>query len=110
VIAESAADTISNLPGDIASAQEHCITSDLRRALANGETAFPKSQMLLDRKEGRFLASIELDGKWFAVSKALLTACLCQGKDAYIANVPEAAIEILTLTSPELIVVPSGRA
>jgi len=105
--AESAAAMMPNLPGDIVSAQEHCVTSDLRRALANGETAFPKSQILLDRKEGRFLASVELDGKWFAVSKALLTACVCQGRDAFIANVPEAAIEVLKLTCRDLIVVTS---
>ena len=108
VIAESATATMPNLPVGIVSAQEHCVTSDLRRALAGSETAFPKSQILLDRKEGRFLASVAVDGKWFAVSKTLLTACLRQGKDAFIANVPEAAIEILKLTCPDLIVVASG--
>src|SRR4029077_289187 len=68
------------LPDGIVSAQEHCVTSDLQRALASGATAFPKSQILLDRKEGRFLASAEAGGKWFGVSKVLLTACICQGK------------------------------
>jgi hypothetical protein len=104
----ASAAAMASLPGDIVSAQEHCVTSDLRRAVANGETAFPKSQILLDRKEGRFLASVEVDGKWFAVSKALLTACLCQGKDAFIANVPDAAIDVLKLTCPGLIVVACG--
>jgi hypothetical protein len=50
-------------------AQEHCVTSDLKRALATAATAFPRSQVLSDRKEGRFLASAESDDKWFAVSK-----------------------------------------
>ena len=102
-----AASLSRGLPKGIVSAQEHYVTSDLQRALANGGTAFPKSQILLDRKEGRFLASVEVDGKWFAVSKALLTACLCQGKDALIADVPEVAIDTLKLACPELIVVAS---
>ena len=54
----------------------------------HGATAFPKSHFLADRQEGRYLASVEQDGKWFAVSKVLLTACLAQGRDAVIAGVP----------------------
>jgi len=74
---ESSAGT---LPDGIVSAQEHYVTSDLPRALASGATAFPKSRILLNRKQGRFLASAEVDGKWFGVSKVLLTACLWTGK------------------------------
>jgi len=96
------------LPDGTVSAQEHCVTSDLQRALASGATAFPKSQILLDRKEGRFLASAEVDGKWFGVSKVLLTTCICQGKDAVIADVPEPVIEVLQLTCPELVLVLPG--
>lgn len=102
------ASTPSGLPDGIVSAQEHCVTSDLHRALANGATAFPRSQILLDRKEGRFLASVEVDGKWFAVSKAVLTACACQGKDALITEVPLPVIDVLRLTCPDLVVVASG--
>jgi len=85
---------------EMARAQEHCVTSDLKRALETGATAFPKSQILSDRKEGRFLASVESEGKWFAVSKVLLTTHVCQGKDALITDVPVAVIEILRLTCP----------
>jgi hypothetical protein len=84
------------------------VTSDLPRALASGATAFPKSQIVLDRKEGRFLASAEVDGKWFGVSKVLLTACLCQGRNALVTDVPDPVIEVLRLTCPELLVVVSG--
>ncbi len=87
----------------IVHAQEHCVTSDLKRALATGSTAFPRSQILSDRKEGRFLASVESEGKWFAVSKVLLTTCLCQGKDALITDVPGAVIDVLRLTCPEIV-------
>ena len=95
------------IPDGVVSAQEHCVTSDLQRALATGATAFPKNQILLDRKEGRFLASVEVDGKWFGVSKVLLTACTSQGKHALITGVPEPVIEVLRLTCPDLLVVVS---
>ena len=85
------------------SAQEHCITSDLKRALDSGATAFPRSQILSDRKEGRFLGSVECEGKWFAVSKVLLTTCLAQGKDALIADVPAPLIDVLRLTCPGVV-------
>jgi hypothetical protein len=88
---------------ELVAAQEHCITSHLKRALATGSTAFPRSQILSDRKEGRFLASVEAEGKWFAVSKVLLTTCNCQGKDAVITDVPAPVIEVLRLTCPELV-------
>ncbi len=94
--------TRSDLPEGIVSAQEHCITSDLQRALATGGTAFPRSQILLDRKEGRFLASVEVDGKWFAVSKALLTACICQG---LITDVPVSVVGTLQLTCQDLLII-----
>ena len=79
------------LPDGIVAAQEHCVTSDLKRALATGATAFPKSQIVNDRNEGRFLASAESDGKWFGVSKIILTVCTSQGKDALITDVPAAS-------------------
>ena len=96
------------IPEGAVCAQEHCVTSDLQRALATGATAFPKSQILLDRKEGRFLASVEVDGKWFGVSKVLLTACTSKGKHALITDVPEPVIEVLRLTCPDLLIVVSG--
>jgi hypothetical protein len=98
-------DSVQGLAGrpELVAAQEHCITSDLKRALATGSTAFPRSQILSDRKEGRFLASVEAKGKWFAVSKVLLTTSLCEGKDALITDVPAAVVEVLRLTCPELL-------
>jgi len=94
----------TNLPRDRVSAQEHCVTSDLKLALATRATAFPKSQVLSDRKEGRYLASAESNGHWFAVSKVLLTSYLCQGKDASIMDVPPAVVDVLRLTCPALVV------
>ena len=74
------------LPAGIVSAQEHCLTSDVTRARDTAATALSRSRLSTDRAEGRFLASVEADGEWFAVSKALLTICASQGNDALIAT------------------------
>ena len=92
------------LPAGIARAEEYCYTSDLNRALSGGTTAVPKDQMLIDRNEGRYLASAESGGEWFAVSKVILTLFLSQGKNALISGVPQQVIEVLRLTCPGLIV------
>jgi hypothetical protein len=52
----------------------------------------------MDRNEGRFLASAEVDGKWFGISKAVLTERIAQGHDVVLRNVPQTVIEILRLT------------
>ena len=93
------------LPDGIVAAQEHCLTSDLKRAVSTGATAFPKSQIVNDRNEGRFLASAETDGKWFGVSKIILTVCTSRGKDALITDVPAPVLDVLRLTCPGLLVV-----
>ena len=59
-----------------------------------------------DRNEGRFLASAESDGKWFGLSKVVLTLCTSQGKDARLTGVPPAVLRVLQLTCPGLVVVP----
>ena len=94
---------IGSAPEGTATAQEHCVTSDLQRALATGATAFPKGQIVSDRNEGRFLASAETDGKWFGVSKVVLTACTSQGKDALLTGVPPSVADALHLTCPGLV-------
>ena len=92
------------LPDGVVAAQEHCVTSDLPRALETGATAFPRSHIVTDRHEGRFLASAESDGKWFAVSKVVLTMCTSQGKDAVILDVPPDVVDVLRLACPDLVV------
>jgi hypothetical protein len=91
------------VPAGAVPAQEHYVTSDIQRALANGGTAFPKSHLLSDRREGRYLASVEQGGAWFAVSKVVLTTCLSRGNDAVITDLPGALVERLRLTCPDLI-------
>jgi hypothetical protein len=93
------------LPAGIASAQEHCLTSDAARARETGSTALPKSRLIGDKAEGRFLASSDSAGEFFGVTKALLTIYVSQGKDALVADIPPAVIDGLHRTCPELLVV-----
>jgi hypothetical protein len=95
---------LDSAPEGAVPAQEHCVTSDLQRALATGATAFPKGQIVRDRNEGRFLASADEDGKWFGISKVILTLCTGQGHDALLTGVPPAVVDTLRLTCPGLIV------
>ena len=92
-----------NFPGTAVNAQEHVVTSDIQWALSSGATAFPKSHFLADRQEGRYLASVEQDGKWFGVSKVVLTACLARGMDAVMGDVPPSLLARLRLTCPEIV-------
>ena len=96
------------LPAGIVRAEEHCYTADFNRALSGTMTAVPANQILIDRNEGRFLASDESGGKWFAVSKVILTLFTSQGKDALISGVPPKVIEVLRLTCPGLIMKPAA--
>ena len=99
---------IGSAPEGTLLAQEHCLTSDLQLALATGATAFPRGQIVNDRNEGRFLASAESAGKWFGVSKVLLTLCTSQGRDALVTDVPPPVVETLRLTCPGLVVTGPG--
>jgi hypothetical protein len=93
------------LPAGIVPAQEHCLTSDVTRARETGATALSRSRLATDRAEGRFLASADVDGAWFGISKAPLTICTSQGKDALISDVPPAVIDGLRLVCQELLIV-----
>ena len=92
-----------HLPASADNAQEHVITSDVQWAMKNGATAFPRGHFLADRQEGRYLASVEQDGKWFGLSKVVLTACLARGLDAVIAGVPPALVTRLRLTGLDMV-------
>jgi hypothetical protein len=93
------------VPAGTASAQEHCLTSDVTRALMSGATVLSADRLAGDRAEGRLLAGVHSDGAWFGVSKVPLTVCLSQGKDALVADVPPAVIDELRMVCPELLVV-----
>ena len=96
---------VDAVPPDVIPAQQHCLTADVTRARLTGATVVTADRMIADRSEGRFLASGDSEHGWFGVSKVPLTLCLSQGKDALIAGVPTAVVDVLRLTCAELLVV-----
>ena len=102
-----AVDVVSNvaLPAGIASAQEHCLTSDVTRARLTGATFLPADRLIADRAQGRLLACAQSEGAWFGVSKVPLTLFVSQGKDAFITDVPREVIDVLRIMCPEILVV-----
>jgi hypothetical protein len=99
---------IDSAPPGAVRAQEQCVTSDLQLALSTGATAFPRAQIVGDRNEGRFLASAETNGKWFGISKVVLTLRTSRGEDALFSAVPANVAEVLALTCPGLLVKAPG--
>jgi hypothetical protein len=95
---------VESAPEGTVAAQEHCVTSDFQRALSTGATAFPKGQIVVDRNEGRFLASANENGNWFGISKVILTLRTSQGQDALLTGVPPSVVDTLRLTCPGLVV------
>jgi hypothetical protein len=89
-------------PGAVA-AQDHLVTSDIDRAHANGMMVLPKSQIVRDRQEGRFLASAVVDGHWVGLSKVLLTVLTSRGLDTTLTAVPPPLVNVLRVTCPDLI-------
>jgi hypothetical protein len=92
------------LPARIVSTQEHYLTSDATLARDTGATVMSKSRLAADRAEGRFLASANVGGEWFGVSKAVLTMYTSRGQDALIWEVPAGVIEVLRLVCADLVV------
>ena len=103
VVPEGAnAETTRALPADAVPAQEFCVTSDLGRATRGVAAIRSRADIVSDRAEARYLASVEADGHWFGVSKAVMTLVLAQGRDVVITDVPTGVIEILNLTGSYL--------
>jgi hypothetical protein len=103
IVTASVADGDSVTIADAVPASCYCLTSDVDRAMTSEAILQPPSQIMLDRDEGRFLASAETEGKWLGVSKLLLTMLTSRGKDALLPGLPIAIVERLRLTCPDLL-------
>jgi hypothetical protein len=86
-----------------ATAPELCFTSDPRTAAAIGATPQPVRDMVADRLEGRFLASVESGGQWIGISKLLVTTCLAQGRSVVLPDMSPRMAAVLRLTCPDLV-------
>ena len=84
-------------------ADRFCVMTDAQRAHDTGATACTEAEFVADETEARLLASVRADGHSFGVSKALLTLVLEQGRDAVLTALPDAVVDVLHLTCPDLI-------
>jgi hypothetical protein len=103
IVTGAPADGGSVTMADAVPASCYCLTSDVDRAMASEAILQPPGQIMLDRDEGRFLASAHAGGKWLGVSKLLLTMLTSRGKDAVLTGLPTAVVERLRLTCPDLL-------
>jgi hypothetical protein len=99
--AESAAAASAGTVPPAVAADEHCFTTEADPVGAI--TPWPAPQLLIDRDEGRYLASVEVGKTWFAVSKVILTLILGQGQDAVLPSLPDAVVQALRFSCAAII-------
>jgi hypothetical protein len=80
-------------------------SSDLQLVSAQQADAYDETELLRDRREGKFLVSYKTAGGWVAITKAMLSDVLGNGADARIMGLPPAAAHALKLVAPRLVVV-----
>ena len=76
--------------------------SDTQLVAAQKAVACDEPRLLSDRREGKCVVSYRTPGGWVAISKAMLTDVLGDGRDARIVDLPPAAARVLALMCPGL--------
>jgi hypothetical protein len=66
--------------------------------------AYAETELLSDRREGKFMVSYATAGGWVALTKAMLSEVLGAGRDVTLAGVPCSAADALKLMHPRLVV------
>jgi hypothetical protein len=64
--------------------------------------SYDETQLLSDRREGKFVVSYQTPGGWRAIPKTILTEVLGTGRDVKIVGLPPAAVGVLKLMCPQL--------
>jgi hypothetical protein len=80
-------------------------SSDAQMVAAHKADACDEARLLSDRREGRCLLSYQTAGGWVAITKGILTEVLASGRDVRIVGLPTAAVGVLTLMCPNLVIV-----
>jgi hypothetical protein len=96
---------VGQASADAVRADDYCVISDPSRLGSAGPVLCRESQLMDDRHEGRFLASVWIGSGWFGISKAILTTFTSTGTDVVIDEVPD-AIDVLRLTCPAIVPTP----
>ena len=86
------------------------IRSSVRQVVAERKAEpYNEMHLLSERREGKSVISYKTPGGWVAISKDILTEVLAAGHDAKI-DVPADAAAALSLTCPNLVVLPGSAA
>jgi hypothetical protein len=96
-VAGSMASLIPDLP------IQYIGSSDMQMVAANQAHSHDEPHLLHDRQEGMFLVSYETPGGWVGISKDILTDVLGAGGDVKIAGLSRAAVGVLRLMCPNLV-------
>jgi hypothetical protein len=96
--ADSQASLIPDLPIRYVRSSDRQIV-DAQQAELSDET-----HLLSDRREGKCVLSYKTPGGWVAITKAILTEVLGAGRDVKIVGLPSAAVGVLKLMCPTLVV------
>jgi hypothetical protein len=81
-------------------------SSDAQIVAAQKADWYDETQLSSDRREGRCILSFKTSGGWVALTKAILTEVLGAGHDAKLVGLPPAAVDVLKLMCPTLVVHP----
>jgi len=100
--ADSKASLIPDLPA------RYIGSSDMQMVAAHKADSLDEPHLLSDRREGKCLVSYKTPGGWVAITKAILTEVLGAGRDVKIVGLPPAAIGVLKLMCPSLVVLPEN--
>jgi hypothetical protein len=101
--AESETSLIPDLP------LRYIRSSDGQLVAAHKADASDETELLRDRREGKFILSYKTSGGWVAITKAILTDVLGAGRDVKTVGLPPAAVRTLKLMCPSLVVLPENR-
>ena len=81
-------------------------SSDMQLVAAQKADAYDETQLLSDRREGKFLVSYKTPGGWVAIAKTMLTEVLGAERDVKIVGMPAEAAGALQLMCPSLVILP----
>jgi hypothetical protein len=98
--ADSKASLIPDLP------VRYIGSSDMQIVGAHKADSHDETHLLSDRREGKCVLSYKTPGGWVAITKAILTEVLGEGRDVKIVGLPPEAVGVLKLMCSNLVVLP----
>jgi hypothetical protein len=100
--ADSKASLIPDLP------TQYIQSSDKQIVAALKAESHDEPRLLSDRREGKYVVSYRTPGGWVGISKAILSEVLGAGRDVKIVGLPPAAVAVLKLMCPTLLILPEN--